>query len=200
VNLGNPVYNIYREDIAALFPGYANSNGAVGYFMLDTTAYTNGVHTIYWTATDTAGNADGIGSRFFTIQNGTANGASAGVMGMGMEALSRIPFDGSVALEFKKGYREDVESQVLWSGSGVSRIGLRMLERMEVQLPGVVSGGLLVGDGIRNLPVGSTLDIETGTFYWLPAAGFFGEYRLVFILKDQTGELKRKEVIVKIDY
>jgi hypothetical protein len=69
VNLGHPVYNINREDIAALFPGYANSDGAAGYFYLDTTAYENGVHTIQWTATDSAGNTDGIGSRYFTIQN-----------------------------------------------------------------------------------------------------------------------------------
>jgi hypothetical protein len=69
VNLGHPTYNIYREDIAALFPGYNNSDGAVWYFYLDTTAYENGVHTTYLTATDDAGNTDGIGSRFFTIQN-----------------------------------------------------------------------------------------------------------------------------------
>jgi hypothetical protein len=69
VNLGHPTYNIYREDIAALFPGYANSNGAGWYFDFDTTSYANGVHTIYLTATDDAGNTDGIGSRFFTIQN-----------------------------------------------------------------------------------------------------------------------------------
>jgi hypothetical protein len=70
VKLGHPTYNIYRADIAALFPGYANSNGAVGYFYLDTTTYSNGVHTIQWTATDNAGNTDGIGSRYFTIRNG----------------------------------------------------------------------------------------------------------------------------------
>ncbi|UCH94271.1 MAG: hypothetical protein JSV88_28940 [Candidatus Aminicenantes bacterium] len=69
VNVGHPHYNIYRSDIAALFPGYANSNGAAGYFYLDTTAYENGVHTIQWTAKDNAGNTDGIGSRYFTIQN-----------------------------------------------------------------------------------------------------------------------------------
>jgi len=67
--LGNPTYNQYREDIATLFPGYNNSNGAVWYFYLDTTAYENGVHTISLSATDNAGNSDGIGSRFFTIQN-----------------------------------------------------------------------------------------------------------------------------------
>ena len=37
---GHPTYNQYRQDIADLFPGYMNSNGAVGYFNLDTTAYT----------------------------------------------------------------------------------------------------------------------------------------------------------------
>ncbi|UCH98278.1 MAG: hypothetical protein JSV88_15935 [Candidatus Aminicenantes bacterium] len=69
INIGHPTYNIYREDISTLFPGYANSNGAVGYFYLDTTAYEDGVHTIQWTAADNAGNNDGIGSRYFTIQN-----------------------------------------------------------------------------------------------------------------------------------
>ncbi len=69
VPLGKPIYNQYREDIASLFPGYSNSNGAGWYFDFDTTAYENGVHTIYLTATDDAGNTDGFGSRFFTIQN-----------------------------------------------------------------------------------------------------------------------------------
>jgi hypothetical protein len=67
VKIGNPTYNIYREDIATLLPGYTNSNGAVGYFYLDTTKYADGVHTIQWTATDNAGNTDGIGSRYFSI-------------------------------------------------------------------------------------------------------------------------------------
>jgi hypothetical protein len=66
---GHPIYNIYRSDIASLFPGYANTNGAVGYFYLDTTKYENGLHTIQWTVTDSAGNSDGIGSRFFLINN-----------------------------------------------------------------------------------------------------------------------------------
>jgi hypothetical protein len=69
VNLGNPVYNIFRSDIASLFLGYTNSGGAAGYFQLDTTAYPNGVHSIQWTVTDSGGNTDGIGSRYFTILN-----------------------------------------------------------------------------------------------------------------------------------
>jgi hypothetical protein len=69
VRLGNPVYNLYRKDIAENFPDYNNSNGAVFYFYLDTTTYPNGVHVIQATVTDNAGNSDGIGARYFTIAN-----------------------------------------------------------------------------------------------------------------------------------
>jgi streptogramin lyase len=65
-------YNHARSDIQALFPGYANTNGAVGYKTIDTTALANGVHTISWTVTDNAGATAGIGSRFFTVSNGVA--------------------------------------------------------------------------------------------------------------------------------
>jgi hypothetical protein len=75
--LGHPVYNQYRSDIAAAFPGYANSGGAVGFFMLDTTTLADGVHTIGWLVYDNAGRGDGVGSRFFTVQNGGAGNAAA---------------------------------------------------------------------------------------------------------------------------
>jgi hypothetical protein len=67
--VGHPVYNNYRVDIATLFPGLQNSNGAVGYFYIDTTKLTNGLHTISWLARDNAGNAAGLGSRYFNVQN-----------------------------------------------------------------------------------------------------------------------------------
>lgn len=68
-DLGKPVYNIYRADVEKLFPSYANSSGAGGYYFLDTTVYKNGIHTIAWTVTDNKGNTDGIGSRYFIINN-----------------------------------------------------------------------------------------------------------------------------------
>jgi hypothetical protein len=40
---GIRVYNNYRSDIATGHPGYANSNGAVGYFYGGTTQFANGV-------------------------------------------------------------------------------------------------------------------------------------------------------------
>lgn len=67
--VGHPTYNQYRSDIATLFPNLKNSNGAVGYFMIDSTKLSNGLHTISWTATDDAGHSAGLGSRYFIVQN-----------------------------------------------------------------------------------------------------------------------------------
>jgi hypothetical protein len=69
VAVGHPVYNQFRSDIATLFPGYRNTNGAVGAFILDTTKLSNGRHNIAWGVIDSAGNTQGIGSRDFFVQN-----------------------------------------------------------------------------------------------------------------------------------
>lgn len=73
VPVGRPVYNNPRSDIATLFPGRANSNGPVGYYQFDTTRLASGVHTIAWGVADSAGNAEGIGSRYFTVLNGSSS-------------------------------------------------------------------------------------------------------------------------------
>ena len=73
VAIGHPVYNQSRSDIATLFPGRANTNGAIGYLQFDTRTLANGVHTIAWGVTDNAGNSEGIGSRYFTVLNGASS-------------------------------------------------------------------------------------------------------------------------------
>jgi len=117
---GHPVYNNYRADVATLFPGYANSNGAVGYFYLNTTGYADGVHTIAWSVSDSAGATDGIGSRYFTIQN-AAGGApaldegtssSVGRPSTGVRPasdLDRIPEEGRIPVYVKKGWGDPAE-------------------------------------------------------------------------------------------
>ena len=70
IAMGHPIYNNFRSDVAALFPGLANSNGAVGAFYLDTTRLSNGLHTIAWVVTDSGNASEGIGSRYFVVQNG----------------------------------------------------------------------------------------------------------------------------------
>ena len=71
--VGNVDYNHFRPDIAATFPGLANSNGAVGFRILDTTTLTErAAHDRRGPSATAANNAEGIGSRYFTVTNGAA--------------------------------------------------------------------------------------------------------------------------------
>jgi hypothetical protein len=106
-SLGNPVYNRYRSDIHTLFPGYNNSSGAGGNFSLDTTKYSNGVHTIQWTASDNAGNTDGIGSRYFTIQNSQTWNAAGTKDSSGRRRHCLVEADTVTPVWIKKGFAVD---------------------------------------------------------------------------------------------
>ncbi|MCP4148787.1 MAG: hypothetical protein GY757_13655, partial [bacterium] len=116
VSVGHPQYNIPRSDIAAFFPGYANSAGPAARHTIDMTAYTNGIHTIYWVVSDDAGNIDGIGSRFFTVQLAGNVQAQAGGMryrsltSNGKE-LKNVPVDYSAAVGVKRGFAFNSEVQ-----------------------------------------------------------------------------------------
>ena len=57
---------------------------------------------------------------------------------------------------------------------------------------------MLAGNKIYPLPIDSTLYTKNGTFSWIPGPGFYGNYRLVFIVKDQHGELSKQEILVNI--
>jgi flagellar hook assembly protein FlgD len=210
VKIGHPVYNNYRADIAELFPNYANSNGAVGYFYLDTTQYENGVHTIQWTATDDAGNTDGIGSRYFTILNTTGGSAqhkaqcSERVWGREQVCLFRdsirdIPIYYSHPIQVRRGYNQQIKLKALSPDEkGMITIEIRELERLEIHLNDKCTGYLLVGNKLRRLPIGSFLDIKTGTFFWQPGPGFLGEYNMVFISRAEDETICRKLVKIKI--
>ncbi len=140
VSLGHPVYNIYRPDIAALFPGYANCNGAVGYFYLDTTVYANGVHTISWSAADNAGNLDGIGSRYFTIQN-TGSTAEHQAQGAGTPYETPIQNPNTKPQHklmcFQRGYNPKSKPETLYPDeNGQYTIEIKELERLVIYLEG----------------------------------------------------------------
>jgi hypothetical protein len=213
VNLGSPTYNIFRADIAGLFPTYANSNGAVGYFFLDTTPYDNGVHTIQWTAQDNAGNSDGIGSRYFTIQN-TGNNSRVRSKEQGglppcfqdkqdkEQALlfhgpGSLPLVGSSpvpieSIHIKKGFDENKKPQAIYPGkNGIIHIEIKELERIEIHFSGEIFN-------FSPLPIGSFLDAREGKFYWQPGVGFIGEYRFAFIERGPTGESKMRTITVTI--
>ena len=209
-NIGHPTYNIYRGDISALFPGYTNSNGAIGYFYLDTTPYENGIHTIYWTAADSGGDADGIGSRYFSIANtGQASAQSQyrqnqqhqnGPIGFSSASIEDIPINNSESLRIRKGFDETIRD-IEADENGIYSIAIQELDRVEIDIYGnnpVLTGYMMVGDQPRALPIGSTLDTNAGKFYWNPGPGFVGNYHLVFIERGRDNYPARKEIIVNI--
>lgn len=213
VNLGHPTYNVYRSDIAAFFPGYANSDGAHAYFDFDTTTYENGIHSIYWTAEDSAGNADGIGSRYFTIQNtGNSNSKISAArhqeyardkVPYTFSQIAAIPVNDLKPIKVKKSFK--INSGYYTTDpdeEGTFNIKIKELERIVIELSNessVIGGYSIIGNELRSLPIGSTLDTRKGIFYWQPGPGFFGEYRFVFVEEMQSGEMKRKNVTVTIE-
>jgi hypothetical protein len=245
---GKPSYDHYRPDIAELFPDLKNSGGAVGLFYLDTTAIANGVHTIAWGVTDDAGNAEGLGSRYFTVLNldGAAEieSESAGAAGAGGDvsaddrlrsrrdftkakgapasvgATLGIPMRAE-AVGVRRGYAERGEARgAVPDEQGVVRLEIREVERIEVTLdprmggdfgaresggwPGLDAGGasyagfLAVGEELRPLPIGSTLDPRSGVFSWQPGPGFLGDYRFVFVRTASDGTLRQTPLLITI--
>jgi hypothetical protein len=93
VPVGHPTYNQFRSDIANLFPGHANSGGAVGFFYIDTTKLANGVHAISWTVFDNVGHGDGIGSRFFNVQNNGGGASTEPMHSLNVEAAEQTPVE-----------------------------------------------------------------------------------------------------------
>jgi len=217
VKIGKPHYNIYRSDIASFFPGYSNSNGAVGYYSLDTMAYQNGIHSIQWTATDSAGNTDGIGSRYFSIVNPN----SQRYQGQCSKNSQKNNFYTASSLEARaneqtlfsgfpspisliKGYPTDenpIEPEMLCPNEqGIIEIDAREMERIELHLgnKGKISGWLAVDNHFKPLPIGSYLDQEQGIFYWQIGLAYVGTYTLVFIEEDESGDISARRVLVNI--
>ena len=144
---------------------------------IDTTVLANGTHTIGWLVTDSLSNADGVGSRFFTVQNGsltaaaTASAESAGPRQMAETAEPIVAARGVAELP-----------ELIYPDSwGDRTVRLPLGERIEARLPhGFESAYQLVNGDRRPLPAGSTWDAASGVFYWQPATPHLGEFQLVF--------------------
>jgi hypothetical protein len=222
VPVGKATYNLYRSDIAGLFPGYNNTDGSWGYFDFDTTAYANGVHTIQWTVQDNAGNTDGIGSRYFNIANlsgadcGQSDSSAASAASMAVKArpagpsmvklkkhLPLIPIDYAEPILVKTGYDETAPAQALFPGeTGKLELETKELQWIRLSLGDCIdhnraySGYMMVNGQLRRLPPGSTLN-RNGSFSWQLSAGFVGEYQLVFFITE-NGVTRKKEIKVNI--
>ncbi|MCP4152054.1 MAG: hypothetical protein GY757_30210 [bacterium] len=227
VNLGHPVYNIYRPDIAELFPGYVNSSAAAAYFDFDTTNYDNGVHTVAWTATDNAGNSGSMGSHYFKIRNtgqsiAAANGQRVGctaaftayiadAINQSITGTAR-PFEnpgaGNGPVYCRTGFDETTPPRPLFPGEKgfsaveippMGRLMLSLRDEGDATIPGMeFRGFMLVDGGMRPLPAGSFLDRAKGVFYWQPGPGFLGKFQLVFITARTNGPVSTKKINIRI--
>ena len=218
VNVGHPVYNNNRADIAGLFPGLPNSTGAIGYYILNTLALANGTHTISWVVRDNGNNTEGIGSRFFTVQNtagastaapsnsaAVASAAGAGAaVGVSAAAVDAVPADYAV-LEVKKAAADDATPEVAFpDASGDVTVTAKETEQVEVTLSnwygdgGTYEGYVVINGRMRPLPAGSTLDKAAGVFKWQPGPGFVGSYKFVFLRTLPGGSKTRIPVNVTI--
>jgi hypothetical protein len=174
VTVGHPTYNQYRSDIANLFPGLANSNGAVGFFFIDTTRLANGLHNISWVVTDNGGRTDGIGSRYFGVLNSGLGGVTAPA-----ESEPVVPMEKALSAP----RLNHQLAPLVVDHDGTVRIDVDELSHIELPL-GATSGYVLVNDQRTALPIGSTL--QNGVFYWQLGPGFLGGYPLVFERPDGT--------------
>jgi len=165
VPVGSVTYGQPRGDVAGLFPSYRNSGAPGATFSLDTTLYSNAMHSIFWIAYDNAGNGDGIGSRYFFIENGL----SAGIANPTPPVLSTVR-----------------AARTRPQRAAVPQVRTAQeLERLVIDLPeGTWTGAHIINGEPQPLPVGSTLDNTNGAFYWHLGPGFLGRHELLFTSTD----------------
>jgi hypothetical protein len=165
--------------------------GPIGAYILDTTALTNGIHTIMWVVFDSDGRGEGIGSRFFTVLNGsslTTSGDLSTVATLAVgnaDALNDYPVDAGTVWA-QQGFTTPREA-LLPDGSGRRAARMSAQGRLEVALGEGIQTGYLVANGtLRALPPGSRLDPATGLFTWHPVLGYLGRYDLTFLRQNGT--------------
>lgn len=170
--------------------------GAIGSFVFDTQALANGIHSIAWSVTDSAGRTEGIGSRYFSVLN---SGAADGVRQPRASALDRLKgtsapqaralarsvpasSDATMVVRGRVGFDLRTPYVVIEpDDTGIRHVQVAGLDRLELDLGPVDAGALVAGEAVRDLPPGARLEPETGTFTWAPGPGVFGSYRLVFL-------------------
>ena len=208
---------------AATFPGVAN---ALGVATLNSTLLANGVHTIAWIVTADNGQTDGIGSRFFSVANGSSGstaavraprggsliiGAPAPVAttlpnGMRVaDAVNGAPLDVSPIVG-RRGYEPATRYRAFVAGAG-GRVTVQgeEMDRFELRLGapgdpgGSYTGYLRVADALEPLPIGSRLDADAGVFTWQPGVGFLRAYDFVFARWSAGRAVERREVRIVIN-
>ena len=154
-----------------------------------------------------AGAADGMGPRFFNIID-TEPASQANQSAQAIETSPPLTYESVMNLplsfeprKLKRGFAQRAEPEIIQPDhDGTIRLEMREVERIEIDLGKgkIYRGHLIVGDNLRPLPIGSTLDQLKGTFSWMPGPGFLGTYDLVFARTDEFGITRRIPIKVMI--
>jgi hypothetical protein len=168
--------------------------GAIGVNVIDTTLLANGLHTVAWSVTDSAGRVEGIGSRFFTVLNGGGSLAERIVTLVDVLTAPAVARGRAASLDgvrvsrrlvsVRTGYDLQTPMTALAADrDGVRHVTVPPLGRLEIGLANAATGGYLEANGeLRDLPPGSHLNRATGVFTWMPPSMYLGTYRLVFLI------------------
>jgi hypothetical protein len=189
-------YGDNRTDIAGAFAGFSNSNAAGGHYVFNTAQYANGPHTIGWLITDDCNRADGVGSRFFNIQNASqlaGSGSREALRPSVQVQAAENGVDSPDVVTVAHGYG-NLPVTVGPDATGLRLVHVKQGDRIELRLPRGYDEAYQRVNGIqRALPAGATWDAASGIFYWQPAAAFFGSYELVFT---RQGEQVRVRIVI----
>jgi sugar lactone lactonase YvrE len=172
------------DDVSGAFRGdgtrYRNldaGRGAIGVRVLDTTTLSDGQHMLVWTVTDSLGRTENIGSRYFFVSNGATTRPSADT------TMARARSSSSAEIAVRLGFDLDAPFVALEADqTGVRRIDVPALGRLELVVPGVDNVTMLVDAETRPAPVGLSIDRAAGRVTWTPGPGFVGVYQFVVAL------------------
>lgn len=221
IAVGTATYNLCRgsvganpppgvlcdDDVSTTFRGdgtrYRNldaGRGAIGLRSIDTTTLSNGLHTLSWGVVDSASRGAGIGSRYFNVQNPVADacGAECGVRSA--KEVGRPEREGrqtrSSVIYARTGFDlQSAYTPLATNADSVAQVRIPELGRVELQIPGVESGVLLVNGEPRALPIGVGIDRERGVVTWVAGPAYLGTYRLSFVVQGPTGSRVQGPVI-----
>jgi len=184
-----------RTANATLFRNLDADRAPIGVYSFNTATLSNGLHTIAWSVTDSAGRTEGIGSRFFNVLN---SGADPALAWADEETLARADASLRARPAEVRGpawalggltpgvegvwVRRGFDQSAPWTDLAVDEHGQRIVEieeagRIDLWLGAPVEAGYLVANGtLRDLPV-----------------GYAGEYRLALVRGSE-----RIEIVVRI--
>ena len=191
--VGQPCCWASRGDLDALFPAatYSGVSKALGVFTFNPSALLNGVHTIAWIVTADNGQADGIGSRFFSVTGG------AGLTLSGAE-LARNTVTAPHMLSHGPDLGRRANEVGVLAASGPRGVLATELGRVVVDASRAGTSrydAYFVANGqLRALPVGASFDQSRGMLYWQPGAGYTGTYDFL-VVRDGLERLPVRVVI-----